>query len=108
MAKNLQLQFEDLLLNYNVDLAVWAHYHSYERTCKVYKEKCSDEGVTHIVVGSAGKSIDIDLWLERPWSMFHICDWGYGKVTVANATAMKWEWTQNRSGKVLDYVWLHK
>ncbi len=26
---------EDLLLKYKVDLALWAHQHSYERTCKV-------------------------------------------------------------------------
>jgi len=108
VAEQMQHYFEDLLYKYKVDMAFWAHYHSYERTCKVYKGRCVDDGIVHIVVGSAGAGLDTDIWFERDWSEFHINDWGYGRLTVANRTAMKYEWVQNRSGKVLDSVWVKK
>ena len=33
--------FEDLLYDYGVDLAIWAHEHSYERMWPVYDRKVS-------------------------------------------------------------------
>ncbi|XP_065649477.1 uncharacterized protein LOC100198144 [Hydra vulgaris] len=108
VALNMQRLFEDLLYIYKVDLALWAHYHSYERTCKVYKNKCQDDGVTHLVIGSAGKSTDPDVWFSKEWSVYHINDYGYGKLTVVNSTAMYWEWIQNKSKKVMDSFWLTK
>lgn len=108
IALNMQRLFEDLLHKYKVDLALWSHYHSYERTCKVYKNQCRDDGIIHIVVGSAGKKIDLDIWFDKPWSMFHQNEYGYGVVTVANATAMKWEWIQNNKKKSMDSVWIIK
>jgi len=32
--------FEDLLLEYKVDLAFYGHYHSYERMCPLKKGIC--------------------------------------------------------------------
>merc|ERR1712150_461217 len=107
-ATHMQDLFEDLLYKYKVDIAFWAHYHSYERTCAVYKNKCVKDGVIHIVVGSAGKSRDIDEWYPEPWSLFRISAYGYGRVTVANSTELLYEWVANEDGKVKDGVWLHK
>ena len=104
----MQRLFEDLLYKYQVDVALWAHYHSYERTCKVYKGECVDNGVTHIVVGSGGKKRDYDIWFEKKWSLFHRNDYGYGRLTVVNKSAIRWEWVQNRYDKVMDSVWLYK
>ena len=36
-------ELEDLLMDYQVDLAWWGHTHQYERTCAVYDEKCVEE-----------------------------------------------------------------
>ena len=108
VATHMQELFEDLLYKYKVDIGFWAHYHSYERTCKLYKNKCTDDGVIHIVVGSAGKSKDIDEWYPKKWSLFHISAYGYGRVTVANSSSLLYEWIANEDGKVKDYVWLHK
>lgn len=41
VAIHMQESFEDLLYKYRVDLAFWGHYHSYERTCAVYKQMCT-------------------------------------------------------------------
>ncbi|XP_066919291.1 uncharacterized protein, partial [Clytia hemisphaerica] len=109
VATHMQEAFEDLLYTYKVDLALWAHYHLYERTCKVYKNKCVDDGVTHIVVGSAGKEKDSDSWYpDKQWSVFRIADYGYGRITVANETHMLYEFVQNRIDTVIDSVWITK
>eukprot|EP00794_Sanderia_malayensis_P005168 gene5168-5820_t len=104
----MQRGFEDLLYKYRVDMAFWAHYHSYERTCKVYKEECRDDGITHIVVGTAGMSLDGDYWLDKNWSKYHENAYGYGRVTVANSSSLLYEWIRNKDQVVRDKVWIHK
>lgn len=107
---NMQRLFEDLLHKYRVDLAFWAHYHSYERTCPVYKGQCSkdDSGTIHMVIGAAGRSTDPDAWLPKPWSAFHRVAYGYGRVAVVNSTALKWEWVENDTASVHDTLWITK
>ena len=105
---NMQRLFEDLLFHYKVDIAIWAHYHLYERTCKLYKGKCISNGVMHITVGSAGRKKDTNVFFKKNWSVFRRDEYGYGRVLVANTTSLLWEWVENRSHKVLDSVWLHK
>jgi len=46
---------------YKVDLALWGHHHSYQRTCKVYQEQCVDGATTHIVIGMGGRDLSTDL-----------------------------------------------
>ncbi|XP_057306823.1 uncharacterized protein LOC130645009 isoform X1 [Hydractinia symbiolongicarpus] len=105
---NMQRLFEDLLYKYRVDLAFWAHYHAYERTCKLYKGKCTEDGILHLIVGTGGKDVDADVWYDKDWSIFRSNDYGYGRVTVSNYSAILFEWIQNRSKKVVDSVWLLK
>ena len=42
-----------------VDVALYGHYHSYQRTCPVYQNECVDGGLIHITVGSAGAWLDL-------------------------------------------------
>ena len=104
----MQRLFEDLLYYHKVDLALWAHYHAYERMCKLYKNKCVDDGIIHLTVGAAGQSIDADVWYEKEWSLFHVNNYGYGRITVTNSSALLFEFVQNRHNEVLDHVWLTK
>ncbi|XP_028398473.1 nucleotide pyrophosphatase/phosphodiesterase-like [Dendronephthya gigantea] len=105
-----QFLFEDLLYHYKVDVAFWAHYHSYERTCAVYKNQCVDDGIVHIVIGTAGKEADWPPYLPPDWSKFrrHIDPYGYGRVTLANRSALHFEYFVNSENKVVDQVWLYK
>ena len=100
--------FEDLLYKYKVDLAFWAHYHSYERTCKLYKNKCVKDGIIHITIGNAGFDINPDGWYPKDWSLVRITKAGYGRVSVANSSSLLFEVMINEEGKVMDHVWLHK
>ena len=104
----MQRAFEDLLYKYRVDMAFWAHYHSYERTCPLYRQKCVDDGIVHIVVGTAGKDLDGASYLKKDWSLYHEVDYGYGRVTVANSTSLLYEWIRNKDDVIRDHVWLRK
>ena len=96
----MQQSFEDLLYKYKVDMAFWAHYHSYERTCALYKNTCTPGAPVHIVVGTAGKDVDVEDHFQMNWSLYYENNYGYGRLTQANRSALLWEWVENDSGKV--------
>ena len=53
-ADHLRESLEDLMEEYEVDMAISGHVHAYARTCNVYKERCisnDDGGTTHITLG---------------------------------------------------------
>ena len=107
----MQYYLENLLHKYQVDLAFWGHYHSHERTCAVYEQICQEEeglGTTHVVVGSAGYALDTEGFWDFSWSRFRENDFGYGRVLVANRSALYFEWVRNKDKIVRDKVWLVK
>ena len=104
----MQKAFENLLYKYHVDLALWSHYHSYERTCRVYKQKCRPDGIIHIIVGTAGKDLDTEGFLKKDWSRYHEVNYGYGRITVANSSSLLYEWIRNKDNVLRDHVWIHK
>ena len=104
----MQRALEDIFYKYRVDLAVWGHFHCYERTCAVYKHVCNPRGTVHIVVGSAGFELDDRGLYNFPWSLHYERNFGYLRVQVANATALQLEYIHNIDGSVGDQVWLQK
>ena len=67
-----------------------------------------DDGVLHLMVGSGGMDIDANVWYEKEWSMFHVTTHGFGRLTVANSSALLFEFVENRHNKILDHAWLTK
>ena len=104
----MQRLFEDLLYDYKVDLALWAHYHSYERTCKVYRNKCREDGITHVVIGTAGRFLDLELFMHKDWSVTRLKEYGYGRITVFNHTAMQFQFVKNKDKSIQDDFYLIK
>ena len=45
-------------------------------------------GTTHIVVGSTGYALNLEDYFKVEWSRFHENDFGYGRVLVANRSAL--------------------
>jgi len=92
----MQAAFEDLINQYQVDIAVWGHYHAYERTCAVYKQQCVTNGTINIVVGTAGFELDNVDWMPKVWSLNHTFAFGYGLLDFApsadqSTTTLTWQ-----------------
>ena len=104
----LQDALEELFNKEQVDLAVWGHYHAYERTCAVYKQKCNSNGTVNIVVGSAGYERDTAGTYDAPWSLYFEADYGYLRVSVPSASSLLVEYVRNSDSKVADHTWLYK
>lgn len=100
-------EIEDLLRAYSVDLVLAGHYHSYLRTCDgLYRSKCNNSGPTHITIGTGGANLDDGVLIPNQWTEhFDESHHGVGRITVANATHMYWEYVVV-GGDVLDEVWV--
>ena len=103
----MQTELEDLFYKYSVDLALWGHYHSYERTCPVYKQTCDTKGTAHIVVGTAGAGIEEGTFGGKhfEWSKASGLEWGYLAVT-ADTQEIHIEYVRNSDGSIKDEAYL--
>lgn len=108
----LRYEIEDLLYDYQVDVVLSGHYHSYFRTCDgLYASRCGQRGAPlHITVGSAGAHLDTAELYDAPWTETYLKGvFGYGRMTVANASALYFEYVQTvdeTTTQVLDDVWI--
>jgi len=116
-------KLEALFREYNVDLAFWAHEHSYERLWPTYDGKVFN-GTTHpgepyrnplapvhVITGAAGCREGhghYDKGPRGPWSAVRNSEWGYGRLIVANKTHVGWEQVEDINGTVVDSFWLVK
>ena len=106
--KHMQEHLEPLFYKHRVDVAYWAHQHTHERSCKMYKKKCVEDGIMHVIIGNAGRSLDTHGYNKESWSVARVREYGFGRVTLANATSMLFEMIGNRHYNVRSSVWLHK
>lgn len=109
-------QLDDVLRAYKVDLVLSGHYHSYLRTCDgLYNSQCNSPGSPmHITIGSAGAALtEVDTFSNN-WTDKLIVKFGYGRITVANASAMLFEFVHagaandTEAGEVQDHVWIQR
>ncbi|XP_028155946.1 acid phosphatase type 7 isoform X2 [Ostrinia furnacalis] len=112
---------ESLLQEFGVDLAVWAHEHSYERTWPLYDNQVYNGSLqepytnprapVHLVTGSAGCREGRDHFTHKPseWSAFRSQDYGYTKFKAFNKTHINIEQVSvDLDGQVIDAFWLIK
>jgi len=100
---NGQYSIEDLLAEYNVDIYFSAHEHSYERTWPVYRGVIDKDQENHtyvnpkypvyIINGAGGCQEYLD-WYDEvfygPWSVTRSSSYGYGHLSIQNATHLLW------------------
>lgn len=111
-----RMQLDDLLGDYQVDLVLGGHYHSYLRTCDgLRRAKCNNGGPLHITVGSAGAELTIVDQYPNGWTDKLIRgEFGYGRITVSNASAMLFEFVKagdendSTAGEVHDSMWIKR
>jgi len=108
VAKLLRKELEDVLRKHKVDLALWGHHHSYQRTCPVYEEKCVDHGVVHVVIGMAGMGLSQNLQKETPEWITYVDDQNFG-FTQMKTTENKLEmWYYTNDLQLNDHFTLSK
>jgi len=104
---------EDLLWKYDVDLAIWAHEHDYERLYPMYNYTFFKEGnpyhnpraPTHIISGSAGCQELEDKWhVEHEWSAVRTHDYGYTRINLLNNRTLYLEQVNDKDGSISDSV----
>uniref|UniRef100_A0A2N9EUH3 Purple acid phosphatase n=1 Tax=Fagus sylvatica TaxID=28930 RepID=A0A2N9EUH3_FAGSY len=103
---------QKLWQKYKVDIAVYGHVHSYERTCPVYQNICTNEekhyykgtlnGTIHVVAGGGGASLSPFTTLQTKWSFFRDYDYGFIKLTAFDHSNLLFEYKKSRDGKVYD------
>lgn len=112
---------EKLFFDYQVDLEIWAHEHSYERMWPLYDFQVYNgsyhepyknyKAPVHIITGSAGCKEGKEKFVpERPdWSAFRSSDYGYTKMKGYNKTHLYIEQiSDDKAGEVIDHIWLIK
>ena len=83
---------------------LYGHQHNYERTCKVYKQKCTKDGTgtVHSVIGSAGASLEVcgfNSTLYGNYSVNHLNAWGYSRLS-ATPTSLQMDFILNEDQSV--------
>jgi hypothetical protein len=107
-AAPLQTLVEPLFLKYRVDLALWGHHHSYQRSCAMAHGKCVAEGdawgTVHAIVGTAGYEFSdvADPSQQKAWVKF-VNNTVYGFAAIeASASKLHFEFLRSDGAGVLD------
>jgi hypothetical protein len=105
--EKLQEYIEPLLYKYHVDVHIFAHIHSYERTCPVYKNKCVKDGVTQILIGMGGHDLTHGNYSHVDWSVYHDIDFGYTHIWI-NKTQLQFNYHHTADDQIADHFILNK
>jgi hypothetical protein len=109
---------EEILHDFDVDIYLSGHQHSYERTFPVYQEGSEQQDnhtyvspslPIHIITGNAGNQEDLDWFgdMYAPWSAVRSATYGYGHLVVYNKTTLYWE-QLIAEGAASDWLWVVK
>jgi len=106
-----------------LDIYFAAHEHSYERTYPVFQGVIDWGSVktenlyvdpkvpTYIIAGSAGCREyfdDFDEVFFGPWSAYRSATYGYGRMTIHNATHLHWTQLIDEGHAGTDELWIQK
>ena len=88
-------------------MALWGHNHSYQRTCPVYNETCTTDGVTHVVIGMAGALLNENQMSVTPkWIEFQDRQfWGYSSIQIVG-NQLEFQFIRDTDGAVRDHFML--
>merc|ERR1712216_640218 len=103
---------EPLMVEHSVDLALWGHHHSYQRTCAIVGGKCEQKGPIHLVAGMAGYELAPDTNLPQPpapyWQVVTNKHWGFMRLEFQNSSSLHVSFIGDHDAAVLDSFWVHR
>lgn len=98
--------FEDLFLQYNVDVVLNGHVHSYERIHPTVRNERNDtHGIPYLVVGAGGNHEGPAYsFVEYPrdYSAVRLNGFGHGVLELLNSSTFQWTYMDSENGTVLD------
>jgi hypothetical protein len=103
----LQQYIEPLLYKYHVDVNLFAHIHSYERTCPMYQKQCVQDGVTHVLIGMGGYQLTNSSHAPVDWSKYHDAAYGYTHMWI-NKTYLEFTYYHSVDDQIYDQFSLSK
>lgn len=105
-------ELEQELADYHVDVVFAGHYHSYERTCPVFGNRCIESpsgkamAPVHLMIGSGGYQVDDAGFYRSRWREQGFLEHGYGRVHIYNSTHLHFEFVSNLERQVKDETWI--
>jgi len=113
-AAPLQRLIEPLLQKYRVDVALWGHHHSYQRSCPMAHGKCVDNGgvwgVVHAIIGTAGYEFSSVAPPDRQKAWVRFVNntlYGFGAID-ANVSHLQFSFVRSDGGGLLDEFTLRR
>ena len=102
---------EPLLVAYHVDIAIWGHHHTYQRSCaSIVNGTCVTKsgvphGPMHLVIGMAGFKHDKDFNQTKPkmWSCVDMVHYGFATFQFANETHLHGRFINNGFNESTEY-----
>jgi hypothetical protein len=110
IAEVIRQHLEPLLVKYEVDLALSAHIHAYERTCPVIQYRCVQnvKAPVHVCIGVGGRDIN-PTFLEKPnWTVYRENEYGWTRIHIVNRTALHMQYTISATGQIADDFWVYR
>ena len=105
---------ESLLVEFRVDVAIWGHFHSYEKFCDgiMNGTSCGTGPTQHFVIGTAGydhSQCPVNGTKDFPEMSACVDDhWGYLRMHFLNSTNAKFEFIASESSAVLDVTEIYR
>jgi hypothetical protein len=115
---DLQQAFEDLFMKYKVDVVFQAHVHAYERSYPVFNNQVTSKDYNSppspfYITSANGGCLEGLVWEWNDplpaWSaIVDAKEFGYGTLSIVNATQLVWQQFSSSTNQVIDKVILNK
>ena len=109
----LRADLEPLLIKYKVDICIWGHIHSLERTAPVNNGTVvkpnfwtgRNNAPIHLVIGTGGRFLYPEFFDPQPsWSLFRDALFGYARFTFFRNSTFHYEFIANNGSAIIDEV----
>jgi len=108
----LRASLELIFINYTVDIAVWGHDHTYERTFPIFESSVKNPSlhdynnlrgaIIHSVVGNSGQHLYA--FSNQPnWSAYREAEFGLSNFLASSSGALYWNYTRSSTNTRQDY-----
>ena len=103
--------FEDLLMKYQIDLALWGHIHLAQATYPVYKgervypNKTGDyDAPIHCIIGNGGQGPSSLPNITKPWNAWELNVWGWNHINIINNTHLNMTFYDENDKVIYDFT----